>query len=584
MNNNMKEYKDNIIGIYKITCLNTNKIYIGQSIDINKRFKTYQNLACKGQVKLYNSFKKYGIENHKFEIIEECLLEDMDEKELFYKKYYINEIGWKNVLFLMLKDGKGGNKNISTKNKMSISSTKYSQKIQAYKLSGEYVGEFESASSIKMILFPDSKINTGDIFKVCRRKKQKSCNGYIFQFSDDNKINEILNNNINNKVLKQKKILQFDLNGKFIKEYQNSYQAEKELNPINNKIRSGDIRACCNGKQRHCGNFIFKYGDDSINNKYNLLPEYQININKENFEKTKRELEIEKIIKSKTLEKEIYNFLRENYNNKIILNFKNEINFFIPELNLGFNILNLKENTNLPKNYNKNLFIKYSALNIKLIQIFSDEIINKKDIVYSRILNELKITKNKIYARKCEIKEIVNPEIKNNFLNNNHIQGSDRSKIKIGLYYNNELVSLMTFNHPRIAIGIKEKNTNENSWELLRFCNKINYNVVGGASKLLSYFIKTYKPNNIYSFADNRWSSQNTNLYKSLGFEFKSSSQQGYFYTKDFTNRMHRFNFNKGQLKKMGMDTENNTEFKIMDELGYYKIWDCGVSRYELYV
>ena len=103
------------------------------------------------------------------------------------------------------------------------------------------------------------------------------------------------------------------------------------------------------------------------------------------------------------------------------------------------------------------------------------------------------------------------------FLNNNHIQGNDKSQIYLGLYYNEELISVMTFGSPRIAMGNKNKNYNKNSYELIRFCNKLNTNVVGGASKLLKYFIKNYKPEHIFSFADLRWSNPNQNLYINIG-------------------------------------------------------------------
>jgi group I intron endonuclease len=81
-----------MVGIYKITSP-TNKIYIGQSIDINRRFKEYKRLNCKQQPKIYNSLQKYGPENHTFEIIEECILEQLNKKELYWKIYYnsINE-------------------------------------------------------------------------------------------------------------------------------------------------------------------------------------------------------------------------------------------------------------------------------------------------------------------------------------------------------------------------------------------------------------------------------------------------------------------------------------------------------------
>jgi group I intron endonuclease len=74
-------------GIYKITSP-SGKIYIGQSVDIDKRWRKYQWKQCRGQIKLYNSFVKYGVENHTFEILEECSIEELNDKEEFYIKHY----------------------------------------------------------------------------------------------------------------------------------------------------------------------------------------------------------------------------------------------------------------------------------------------------------------------------------------------------------------------------------------------------------------------------------------------------------------------------------------------------------------
>jgi group I intron endonuclease len=60
-----------MIGIYKITSP-SGKIYIGQSTNIENRFNSYRILDCKKQIKLYNSLKKYGWDNHIKEIVEEC--------------------------------------------------------------------------------------------------------------------------------------------------------------------------------------------------------------------------------------------------------------------------------------------------------------------------------------------------------------------------------------------------------------------------------------------------------------------------------------------------------------------------------
>lgn len=80
-----------MIGIYKITSP-TKKVYIGQSVNIEKRFKRYKNLHCKGQRIIYNSFLKYGVENHKFEILCECEINELNDKERYYQDLY-NAVG-----------------------------------------------------------------------------------------------------------------------------------------------------------------------------------------------------------------------------------------------------------------------------------------------------------------------------------------------------------------------------------------------------------------------------------------------------------------------------------------------------------
>lgn len=74
-------------GIYKITSP-SGKIYIGQSIDILKRKKNYSNKTCRGQVRLYRSIQKYGYKNHKFEVIEECDMDQLNEREILWQEFY----------------------------------------------------------------------------------------------------------------------------------------------------------------------------------------------------------------------------------------------------------------------------------------------------------------------------------------------------------------------------------------------------------------------------------------------------------------------------------------------------------------
>jgi len=77
-----------MIGIYKIESP-SGRIYIGQSINIERRKDSYSKLQdCKKQTRLYNSLKKYGFDHHTFEVVEQCLIEQLNERERYWQDYY----------------------------------------------------------------------------------------------------------------------------------------------------------------------------------------------------------------------------------------------------------------------------------------------------------------------------------------------------------------------------------------------------------------------------------------------------------------------------------------------------------------
>lgn len=76
-----------MIGIYKITSP-SKKVYIGQSVNIEKRVKSYKNINCKEQKKIYNSIKKYGFDKHIFEVVCECEVNELDVLERYYQDLY----------------------------------------------------------------------------------------------------------------------------------------------------------------------------------------------------------------------------------------------------------------------------------------------------------------------------------------------------------------------------------------------------------------------------------------------------------------------------------------------------------------
>ena len=256
-----------------------------------------------------------------------------------------------------------------------------------------------------------------------------------------------------------------------------------------------------------------------------------------------------------------------------------EIDIYIPDNKLGieFDGLYWHSDLFLDKNYHLNKTELCEKAGIQLLHIFENEWIYKKNIVKSIIKSKLGFFNKRIYARKCKIKEL-NTKQAIDFLNKNHIQGAINSKYKIGLFYDNELISIMTFGKKRIALGNKENS--DDKYEMLRFCNKLDTQVIGGASKLLNYFIKKYKPQSIISYANRRYS--NGNLYNKLGFEFIGNTIPNYWYFKSHEYILyHRFKFRKDILIKNGYDLNKN-EAQIMAELGYYKIYDCGQMKFEL--
>lgn len=280
------------------------------------------------------------------------------------------------------------------------------------------------------------------------------------------------------------------------------------------------------------------------------------------------ETDIEKYINSLNIETES--------KKRGILSNNKEIDIFIPNYNIGIEYNGLKWHSDefKNKNYHLDKTIECEKNGIRLIHIFEDEWLNKKDIIKSIISNILGKTENKLYARKCELK-IVDKVTKNKFLENNHIQGNINSEINLGLYYEGELVSLMSFGKLRINLGNKRHKDGE--YELLRFCNKLNTTVVGGASKLFKYFVKEYKPLSIKSYCDKRWSLGKT--YEVLGFDFLHDSSPNYYYIIG-NNRKNRFKYRKSELIKEGYDP-NKSETEIMRERKIYRIYDCGCGVYQ---
>lgn len=160
-------------------------------------------------------------------------------------------------------------------------------------------------------------------------------------------------------------------------------------------------------------------------------------------------------------------------------------------------------------------------------------------------------------------------------MNENHIQGFVSSTVYLGAFYDNILIAVMLF---------KNGNIKNKGWELTRFATNIKYRCVGLGGKLFNYFIKTYSPSSVISFADRRWTvDMNNNLYTKLNFKIEKIGRPDYRYYNekvDRYTRYHKMSFNKQTLSKKYGYPLTMTELEMARDLGYDRIWDCGLIKY----
>lgn len=187
-----------------------------------------------------------------------------------------------------------------------------------------------------------------------------------------------------------------------------------------------------------------------------------------------------------------------------------EIDIYSAEKKLGIEINGnyWHSDLNVKKEYHLEKSLLAESLGVRLIHIYEwewrDERIRPILLsLFSLIKGEIP---NRIYARQCEIRKISNNEAKS-FSEKNHLQGHRNAKITYGLFYQNQLVQLMSFSkHPKYE------------WEIIRGCPGSNNLVVGGVSKLFTHFVREYNPSTVFSYCDyNKFDGRS---YEELGMKF----------------------------------------------------------------
>lgn len=255
-------------------------------------------------------------------------------------------------------------------------------------------------------------------------------------------------------------------------------------------------------------------------------------------------------------------------NNEIIKNSKKiispyEIDIFLPEYQLGIEYNGAywhSEQQGKDKNYHINKQELAEKNNIKLIQIFDFEWLNRNDQIKGYLNSLTNKNMYSIFARKTTVK-LIDKKTSSEFLELNHIHGNVNSKYNYGLYFNDELVSVLTLGKSRFS--------KKYDYEVLRYCNKIGVRVVGGLSKLISYIKSNLEFDTIVSYSHRRLFDGNSFL--KAGFNLSHKTKPGYFWANKYSSHI----LPRYKTQKHKLNTEL-TEYEYMTSLGYVKIWDCG--------
>ena len=250
-----------------------------------------------------------------------------------------------------------------------------------------------------------------------------------------------------------------------------------------------------------------------------------------------------------------------------------EIDCYIPELKMGieYNGIYFHSSNGInkkPKNYHfKKSKIALTELGIDLIQIWEDKWKKQNDIMKDIIRIRLNKAENKIPARKCIVKEISSKEYRE-FCNIHHIQRFRAASVRLGLFYQDKLIQLISFGKPG---NYGNSKSDQYQWEWIRSCSEFNTIVMGGISKLFKYFIKNYNPESILCYCD--WNLFNGNGYEKLGLELLSYTGPDLFFIKNSSN-----------LERINRNPYANSLHKTMVKEGkLFECYGCGSKKFVWY-
>ena len=273
----------------------------------------------------------------------------------------------------------------------------------------------------------------------------------------------------------------------------------------------------------------------------------------------------------------IAQFLKKNnikfeQNNRSILAGK-ELDFYLPEKEMAIECNGIFWHSELMgkgKDYHLGKTKICDSKGIRLLHLWDYQFDDNLDLLTSMLSARLGIITSKISARNTQVKSISSAQF-SEFMGENHIQGKVNASIRYGLFSDGILVSAMGFGKSRYL------NT---EYELLRFASIKHHLIVGGASKLLTHFIRSNTVDRVITYADRDISAGN--VYDSLGFTLMGETPPSYLYFKN------RIVYNRLQFQKHKLSTQldvydaNLTEWQNMVDNGYNRFWNTGNFKYEI--
>lgn len=260
--------------------------------------------------------------------------------------------------------------------------------------------------------------------------------------------------------------------------------------------------------------------------------------------------------------------IKYNTNVKIIPPY--EVDIYIPDKNIAIEVNGNYWHSIADKDkfYHQHKSLLCKEKGIRLIHIFEYEWVNNNEKIKQFLKDNLGVDIITVGARKCQVCEI-NKDAAEDFFNKSHLQNYGKSSVRLGLYYKGKLLSAMTFSKSRF--------NKKYEWEIIRYATFPGYRIIGGASKLFSFFKERYQPKSVLSYCD--LSKMSGEVYKKLGFKEVGLTEPGYVWVKNNSNEvLTRYQTQVKKLKLLGFE---GTEDEIMSSQNFFKIYNSGNLIYE---